>query len=86
MYPVGRGLQATLRVQPKSETVNIEWSPLGGQVQVETVWIYDWFLPVRVGRTLGEGVAEVMALHVQVGEGGCEDGGIRSLGPEVSVV
>lgn len=53
MYPVGRGLQATLRVQPKSETVNIEWSPLGGQVQVETVWIYDWFLPVRVGRTLG---------------------------------
>lgn len=34
-----------MRVQLKSETVNIEGFPLGGQVQVEIMWIYDWFPP-----------------------------------------
>lgn len=60
---------------------------------METVWIYDWFPPRQgfcqtelKGPWAREGVPEVMAPHVQIGEEGYEDGGIRSLEPEISVV
>lgn len=56
MWQGVRVLLATVRIQPKSWTLNVEYlHPLGGQVQVEIRRLHDWFppKPVRAGRTWG---------------------------------
>lgn len=67
---------ATLRVQPKSGTVTVEWSTLGGQVLVERGCMHDWVPPKQgfcqsgLEGCWGEGVAGVMVPGVPLeGEG-----------------